>query len=302
MKELDIITKLIRIASFGKQEDIPAGTNWQKVFIKAQANGVTAVCFEAIKTLPSSNKPDQSLFLKWEAAAQAICDESQKRHQAICELRSLLEEHGISMLLLKGEELSSQFPKPELWEYGDIEFVPCRDYQNCNALISSLGIEVVEQKTHSSFIYKGFLFKNYSLDSIKNSNKSHYHVFSLIKLCLFDLVDNEDGSKGIDTLTQAVHMVKAISELTRAHNGKPQLRMLLELVLLLKSHSFIAVTWENQLEYAGLKKDAYVLLCVSDILFGTEYKKSWWKTTRFRARLLVRKFQKNKAVFVNYTR
>ena len=50
---------------FGTEEDIPASVNWPKVFADAGVNGVSAICYEALKRLTADRQPDFGLMLCW---------------------------------------------------------------------------------------------------------------------------------------------------------------------------------------------------------------------------------------------
>lgn len=123
MDELLVICKLVRMAVFGTEEEIPTGVNWPKLFADSGINGVSAICYEAVKRLPADRQPDFSLMLRWDLSAQGIREGFHRRHEVTRELRSLLEGRGISMLLLKGETLADNYPQPDLRESGDVDFV-----------------------------------------------------------------------------------------------------------------------------------------------------------------------------------
>lgn len=66
MDELLVICKLVRMAVFGTEEEIPTGVNWPKLFADSGINGVSAICYEAVKRLPADRQPDFSLMLRWD--------------------------------------------------------------------------------------------------------------------------------------------------------------------------------------------------------------------------------------------
>lgn len=64
MDELLVICQLVRMSVFGTEEDIPIGINWHKVFGDAAINGVSAICYEAVKRLPADRQPDFGLMVR----------------------------------------------------------------------------------------------------------------------------------------------------------------------------------------------------------------------------------------------
>ena len=49
---------------FGSEEAILTGINWSEVFRDAGVNGVSALCYEAVKRLPAERQPNVDLLLR----------------------------------------------------------------------------------------------------------------------------------------------------------------------------------------------------------------------------------------------
>ena len=100
MEELIVLCKLVRMSVFGTEEDIPTCVNWPKVFAEAGVNGVSAICYEAVKRLPADRQPDFDLMLRWDLSAQGI---REGFHRPLSLLRSnpdtLLYRRPIDLLL-----------------------------------------------------------------------------------------------------------------------------------------------------------------------------------------------------------
>ncbi|MCQ2185034.1 MAG: nucleotidyltransferase family protein, partial [Bacteroidales bacterium] len=111
------------MAVFGTEEAIPACINWQKVFEDAGVNGVSAICYEAVKKLPKTQQPPFELMLRWDVSALGLQQGFGHRHNVTEKFRELLEQHGLRMLLLKGETLADNYPDPSLRECGDVDFI-----------------------------------------------------------------------------------------------------------------------------------------------------------------------------------
>ena len=260
------------MALFGTEEAIPACVNWPKVFADAGINGVSAICYEAVKRLPEDRQPDFDLMLRWDLSAQEIREGFHHRHEVTQKLRSLLEGKGFSMLLLKGETLADYYPQPDLRESGDVDFIALPDPAGCIDFISSLGITVVPQKTHTSFVYEGIHFESHPLELEEAGYEVDRKTFKMLKEAQPDNVVREDGCLELAPVIQAVFTVKHISQHANYMGGRVSVRMLLDLALLLRRHGEILNEWEPELRQTGLYRFSRILLCTIDRLFGTRFR------------------------------
>lgn len=64
MKELRIICALVRGAVFGEDVSLPEDVDWEKVFADAGVNGVSALCYDAVRGLPAEQQPPFGLMLQ----------------------------------------------------------------------------------------------------------------------------------------------------------------------------------------------------------------------------------------------
>ena len=303
MEELLIISKLVRMSVFGMEEEIPAGVNWPKVFVDAGVNGVSAICYEAVKMLPASLQPDFGLMLRWDVSAQGIREGFRHRHEVTGELHDILAGRGVDMLLLKGETLADNYPQPELRESGDVDFVALAGLDSpagfaaCNALVESLGMKLESQEKHSSFEYRGVHFENHTLKQTEAYNRVHQRTMALLKESLPKVARRSDGCLELDPVTQAVFVVKHTAQHLCYSGGKIALRMLLDLALLLRRHPEVTEEWGPVLEGVGLRRFAEVMLCATEMLLGEGLlpdsagpRSGWSRRTRRRARFFIRLF------------
>lgn len=306
MDELLVICKLVRMSVFGTEEDIPAGVNWPKVFADAGINGVSAICYEAVKRLPADRQPDFGLLLRWDLSAQGIREGFHRRHEVTQELRALLERRGITMLLLKGETLADNYPQPDLRESGDVDFVALSGLDSpagfaaCNAFAESLGLELKSQEKHSSFEYRGVHFENHTLEQTEGYNRTHHRTMALLRESLPKSVLRPDGCLELDPVTQAVFVVKHTAQHVCYSGGKIALRMLLDLALLLRRHPDILGEWEPKLRQVGLYRFSRVMLCATDQLLGTGFQDGWDSHTKRRARRFTYLFLTESNRYVRY--
>ena len=290
MEELLTICRLVRMSVFGTEEDIPKGADWQKIFSDAGFNGVSALCYEAVKRLPPDRQPDFSLMLRWDLSSQVIREGFRHRHDVTQELRGILESKGIPMLLLKGETLAENYPRPDLRECGDVDFVALPNYLAANSMFRSLGIKLKFQQKHSSFSYKGVHFENHTLEHTGGYNRTHRRTMALLREALPNAVRRADGCLELDPVTSAVFVVKHTAQHICYSGGRIPLRMLLDLALVLKRHPAVLEAWDPKLGQVGLERFAEVMLCVADTLLETGFRNGWGRKDKRLSNRFIRYF------------
>lgn len=276
MDELLVLCKLVRMSVFGAKVDIPIGVNWPRVFADAGVNGVSAICYEAVKLLPSDRRPDFDLLLRWDLSAQWIREGFRCRNKRTQELHSLLESAGMEMLLLKGVTFADNYPQPELRECGDVDFVGLPDFEACNAFLESQGVNLrMSHKRHASFLYRGVFFENHTLDPTGGYDRVHRRTIDLISEALPKAHRRQDACLELDPVTQAVFLLKHIVQHVCYCGGRIALRMILDLALLLRRHPEVQSQWEDVLRKVDLLKFSELMLCASDCLLSTGFRPEW---------------------------
>ncbi|MCQ2127627.1 MAG: nucleotidyltransferase family protein [Bacteroidaceae bacterium] len=269
---------------FGSEEDIPTGINWSEVFRDASVNGVSALCYEAVRRLPAERQPNVDLLLRWQLSARSIREQFRYRHDVTRSLFDILNEKGIRTLLLRGETLACNYPDPELRESSLVGFTALTDTRTCDSLLWSHGIAVSSQRNLSSFTYKGVRFENYNLDE-----------------SLPLAVRRSDGCLEPDPVTQAVLVVMHIARQVRCSDERIPLKALLDLALLLCHYPDIVESWEPKLREVRLHRFSRVMLCATDMLLATDRPSEpmhradsdhskWNRRTMRRARKFIRIF------------
>ena len=301
MENLFIICKLVRMSVFGSEEDIPTGINWPKVFRDASVNGVSALCYEAVRRLPAERQSNVDLLLRWELSARSIREQFRNRSHVTQLLCDFLDKKNIVMLLLNGETLACNYPDPELRESGEVDFVALPGDRASNIILDYLGIKAGSQSKPSSFVYKGVHFECHSTEPGPGFDHMRYRTVSLISGSLSQAVHRTDGRLEPDHVTQAVLAVmNAARQVNRSCERIP-LKMLLDLAMLLKRHPDVLKQWEPVLRQAGVYRFSRVMLCATDMLLATDRPSepmhgtdsdhsSWNRRTMRRARKFIRIF------------
>lgn len=145
---------------------------WKKCYRLAQQQGVLALAWDGMLSLPENERPPFEQYIAW-AADVAEHEERYKRYCAtIARLTDYYADHGIVTMQMKGVGLSTYYPVPEHREGGDIDiFTRSADTsrmsdEEANALADNLiqnqGIEVNRTSyKHSVFYYDRIPVENH---------------------------------------------------------------------------------------------------------------------------------------------
>ena len=198
--------------------------DWKQCYRLAAKQGVMALAWDGIITLPADLQPPRALKLTWGMAVQDYEAKYARYCRTIQELSAFYAEHGIVTVQMKGVGLSSYYPVPAHREGGDIdiftfsadksEMTDAEANRLADKLMRQQGIEVeLHSYKHSNFYYKGIPIENHKFFL----NVEHYpvavQVNELLKECLqpqvTDLLEGECSiltpSSAFNTLFLAFH-------------------------------------------------------------------------------------------------
>ena len=95
--------------------------DWKQCYRLAAKQGVMALAWDGIITLPTDLQPPRALKLTWGMAVQDYEAKYARYCRTIQELSAFYAEHGIVTVQMKGVGLSSYYPVPAHREGGDID-------------------------------------------------------------------------------------------------------------------------------------------------------------------------------------
>lgn len=146
---------------------------WQACYKLACTQGVMALAWDGIQTLPACLQPPKALKLNWAMAVENYEKRYRRYCHTIAELSAFYKIHGITTVQLKGVGLSTYYPIPSHREGGDIDiFTYSADHSRksdaeanrlADRLMEEKGIEVdlEHSEKHSMFYYKGIPIENH---------------------------------------------------------------------------------------------------------------------------------------------
>lgn len=147
--------------------------DWQACYQLACRQGVMAIAWDGVVTLPPTQQPPRALKLTWAMAVERNEERYARYCHTVHQLTTLLRPHGIGLMQLKGVGLSSYYPTPSHREGGDIDIRlypldPSSMSQEeaiakAERLMEEQGIEVdrAHSQKHNCFRYQGIMIENH---------------------------------------------------------------------------------------------------------------------------------------------
>lgn len=147
--------------------------DWEACHRLAVEQGVMAIAWDGVCTLPANCQPPKALKLNWALAVERYEEKYRRYCRTLHELVAYYAAHGIAVVQLKGVGLSSLYPIPCHREGGDLDlFTYSADTARlsdkeanhlADRLMEEQGIQVDYEHTekHSMFYYKGIPVENH---------------------------------------------------------------------------------------------------------------------------------------------
>lgn len=135
---------------------------WRAMYRLSVVQGVTAVVFDFVKTLPKSEAPDRALLMEWLSGATSV-EQTMRRMQVTAEaFAEEMEKREIPVVVLKGMAFAMYYPNPLLRECGDLDCYMMGKKEEGDLAAVELGGKVEETGyKHSHLIYKGLTIENH---------------------------------------------------------------------------------------------------------------------------------------------
>lgn len=155
--EVVVLFGLLRSALTGEPAEVPAGTDWQRIFRLLQQNHVATLASEAFSHLPQEQKPPRNVLIPWLSEREKAT--AWYRHQLDVqqEIEQLMQRQGIKTLAIKGTTLAQYYPRPELREFSDLDlYFYSRHHEADQLAAKHLGVQVNnDSHHHTKYDYRG---------------------------------------------------------------------------------------------------------------------------------------------------
>ena len=138
------------------------GMDWGRVMTIASAHGLAALAFEGLEKVLASNPERRDeiakpLLMQWYGLCLRQTSLFEKNWRAASALSSLLAEHGIAAVVLKGRSIAQYYPRPEYRYSCDLDlFVAGDEWRRACEVLASKGIRLeCEVYKEVEFVYEG---------------------------------------------------------------------------------------------------------------------------------------------------
>ena len=162
-----VVLALLRAALSGEPADESLLENltaeqWAGVFRQGVRQGVSAMIFDALSSLPAAAAMPKALALKWMAGTVAVEGRYARQKAVGGEISRLLAAEGLGVPVLKGLALARLYPRPEHRECGDIDIYSGERHSAVDAVLARAGADVEDDYyVHSHISFKGVTIENH---------------------------------------------------------------------------------------------------------------------------------------------
>ena len=159
-------------------------SDWQTLFELSKKQGVSAVVFDKIQSLPKEAAPPRSVLLGWYSQALYVEQQLKKMFSLSAEYADKMYENGIPVVVLKGLAFGVYFPNPMSRECGDLDCYMMGEGKKGDRITALIGGKVEDGGyKHAHLHYKGLAIENhYFLTNFNNTKRGIYTERYLQKL------------------------------------------------------------------------------------------------------------------------
>lgn len=149
------LCELVNASLGGKSLDSLNHTDkdWQLTFDLAWSQGVLAMTFPVMASLPKEQRPSLQIWAQWMYYTQSVIEQTQLKRQVVEKIGTWLAEDGLSTIVLKGFSLSTLYPNPHLREFNDIDIYSGERYNAVNDCFKKHGFEVGKADGHHTHFH-----------------------------------------------------------------------------------------------------------------------------------------------------
>lgn len=135
---------------------------WRALYRVCVVQGLTAVVFDFVKTLPKSEDPELALLMEWLSAATAV-EQTMRRMQITAEeFAEEMEGREIPVVVLKGLAFAQYYKNPLHRECGDLDCYMMGKKEAGDLAALELGGTMEEAGyKHSHLLFKGLTIENH---------------------------------------------------------------------------------------------------------------------------------------------
>lgn len=135
---------------------------WKALYRLSAVQGVTAVVFDFVKTLPKSEALGMAVLMKWLSAATGVEQTMRRMQMTAEEFAEAMEKRGIPVVVLKGMAFAQYYPNPLHRECGDLDCYMMGKKEEGDRIALELGGQMEEAGyKHSHLSYNSLTIENH---------------------------------------------------------------------------------------------------------------------------------------------
>ena len=159
---------------------------WDALYKLAKDQGVTALVFEKLESLPAEVAPPKQLMLQWFSHTLSIGKQMERKYIVAADFAERLAAANIPVVVLKGFAIAAYYPQPLHRECGDLDCYMLGKMAEGEAVAASFGAVVEEANyKHSHIKYKGLTIENHKYFTSFNNTARGKGTEAALKQLIF---------------------------------------------------------------------------------------------------------------------
>ena len=159
---------------------------WDALYKLAKDQGVTALVFEKLESLPAEVAPPKQLMLQWFSHTLSIGKQMERKYLVAADFAERLAAANIPVVVLKGFAIAAYYPQPLHRECGDLDCYMLGKMAEGEAVAASFGAVVEEANyKHSHIKYKGLTIENHKYFTSFNNTARGKGTEAALKQLIF---------------------------------------------------------------------------------------------------------------------
>ena len=159
---------------------------WDALYKLAKDQGVTALVFEKLESLPAEVAPPKQLMLQWFSHTLSIGKQMERKYLVAADFAERLAAANIPVVVLKGFAIAAYYPQPLHRECGDLDCYMLGKMAEGEAVATSFGAVVEEANyKHSHIKYKGLTIENHKYFTSFNNTARGKGTEAALKQLIF---------------------------------------------------------------------------------------------------------------------
>ncbi|MGM9722032.1 MAG: nucleotidyltransferase family protein, partial [Candidatus Egerieousia sp.] len=159
---------------------------WDALYKLAKDQGVTALVFDKLESLPAEVAPPKQLMLQWFSHTLSIAKQMERKYIVAADFAERLAAANIPVVVLKGFAIAAYYPQPLHRECGDLDCYMLGKMAEGEAVAASFGAVVEEANyKHSHIKYKGLTIENHKYFTSFNNTARGKGTEAALKQLIF---------------------------------------------------------------------------------------------------------------------